>query len=219
MKNISMSNREFKKERKYFKKKFIEGNLTEAVRKTEEYKFFELEEEKRKKANDFVKECLETAEVSPSFLKMVEIYLNKYENFVARRDVLEAEFKNLYNDKKMDYKTFTECINDKVFEFKKRYEVERIVGISVIQYAKLKFGGYDFNQCEKYRREYEEVFLWLRRETCAFGVALNKMRKKLENIKKRELEFLEANRVRDIKFRLDGKAREFEYSFLQRDRV
>ncbi len=215
MKNISMSNREFKKARKYFKKKFIEGNLTEAVRKTEEYKIFELEEEKRKKANDFVNEWLETAAISPSLVKMGKIYFKKYISFIAERDTLDAEFRKLHNNEKMDDKTFTECINDRVFEF------ERIIAIPAIEYAdrpRTKFASYGFYYYEMDRIECEEAVLWIRRATCALGVALNKLRKKLEDIKKRELEFIKAKKIREVKFKHDEKAREFEYTFSQRYR-
>ncbi len=233
---VSMSNREYSKVRKHFKTMFKYGNLTKEVCESEEYLNFEKEEKKRKEARDFVENFLRTMKDNPYFTDLkrkIDIYNMKFFSFVEKREQLKEYVAKLYKNKKIDFETLVNFPKCNIYNLNDCYR-----GIPIFKIEKYSSFGSLFSKIVEYKENIEYVLLKLRRIVCEFSVELKKMEKEVKDIEKRipklsekrrkedaeqqakekaeqaKLEKLdEKQKVAELKYRAEAKARELESQF------
>lgn len=210
-----MSNREFSRKRKYYKNLFINNALTEDVCNSEEYKNFECEENKRIKAKEFVKNWLETRKFSSYFINLknkVDLYLSKYSILSKKRGKLITEFIDLELRDKIDKEDRAMFFEYEIPVFKDAKDMN--------DYIKQAFNCFpkSANPTEEYKKEYQEAFYTLRKDTCALSVVVNKIEKVLEYVRMKEEKLKEAKRKEHARQKAINIAIERENAFSQRNK-
>ena len=209
-----MTNREFKKQRNFYKKQQLEGHL-QYFYDTEEYKLFVNEEAKRASAKQITNENFKNQKLDPKLREVAFKYLKKYETLDKERmDFL----KTTYSNRNLDVKVVAKCLHKIIF-FNTFFSVKEEL---ICAYC---FDGQVFyknsiqtnkkpeNPKTEFKKAYKDAVLKLKNETCAFATALKQAKEDIKNIKQKEAEFEKQKQIIDQKIENKKQAILLDYNF------
>ena len=222
MEKTFMTNREFKRTRKYFKKQFQDEKLTLDMLDIEEFKLFEAEENKRLVAKAYTKNWKTTRKLDPKIRVRAFKYLQKYKKLDKERDEL---IKKLYLKPDIDMIIIRKYVR-KLNSFRHFEDVKKELISAYCFDGKVFYRGIrpsiekPESEEKEFKKVYKDAVLKLKRETSLFATILKQTKKDIKNIKQEQAEFIKnivkQKEIKAAKDKIKHTAIEKEFAFKNR---